>query len=129
LARDWRLSLKPPTEREMTEAKIKVPEGMLEAAHNPCVYELMRLKPGLGIGYAAADAPCLTEVILEAALRWLSENPIVPTEERAQEMWSAKQQYEGHFASWEFVRWGACEWQRRMFLALDEDEPVKDLRD
>ena len=48
----------------MSEEKIVVPEGMLEATRGACT----------------PNHPNRTRIELEAALRWLTENPIVPTE-------------------------------------------------
>jgi len=54
------------------EKMIKVPEGMLKAA-----LDIRNLE---GLHHRTFEA------ILEEALRWLSENPIVPTDEQAQVM-------------------------------------------
>jgi hypothetical protein len=48
----------------MSEEKIVVPEGMLEATRGACT----------------PNHSNRTRIELEAALRWLTENPIVPTE-------------------------------------------------
>lgn len=98
----------------MSEKKYVVPEGMRRAAgqatHNvdPEGYIML---PGL-----------------EAAIRWLAENPIWPTPEQALAMSVTKPVIDS-FDNWELVRWGACEWQRRMFLASEPKIPeaVKDL--
>lgn len=57
---------------------------------------------------------------LEAAIRWQSENPIVPNETQAHEIFQAKKDWP--FDTWEWVRWGACEWQRRMYLVHEPEE-------
>ncbi len=82
----------------MSEKKYVVPEGMLNAFH---------------------DALCHTREVdednaLEAALRWLGENPIVPTHDQIDEMQIACDL--PAFAHHGFER--ICEeWQLRMFLA------------
>lgn len=81
----------------MSEKKIQVPEGMMKAA--------------LGANGAAfaLEIGCVEQVqlALEAALRWLSDNPIGPTEQQDHEL-----------AEWSEEHLGECpfaEWQRRMF--------------
>jgi len=59
--------------------------------------------------------------ILEAALLWLSENPIVPTDEQSLAVVGLKRAFP--FDAHEWVRWGAVEWQRRMFLAPEPEVP------
>jgi hypothetical protein len=69
------------------------------------------------------SVPGGTAVGLEAALRWLSEHPIVPTMEQATEMSDS-----GHPCVLDGV-WYAIEWQLRMFLAPEPKAPeeIKDL--
>ena len=102
-----------PWEETVGEKKIKVPEGMLKAGRD-VVFS--------GIVYQG-----YVHDVLEAALRWLSENPIVPTEQQALAMKVSKERFE--FDPWEWVRWGACEWQRHMFEDTEPEIPeeVKDL--
>jgi hypothetical protein len=81
--------------------KIKVPEGMLKA--------LLENMGGIGQGEATP------EEALEAALRWLSENPIVPNDEQSNALWRiicgwGKTEYPTYAATI------VVEWQRRMFL-------------
>lgn len=92
--------------------KIKVPEGMLEVAVDRWIAQFF----AEGRSYAET----LMQMILEAALLWLTEHPIVPTEEQALSMADSKRSFYGHFKTHEWVRWGASEWQRCMF---DEPEP------
>ena len=94
----------------MMEKKIVVPEGMMKAAYDA----------QLGIGpptFEWHEADELTQRfynrILEAALRWLSENPIVPTEEQSLDM-EMRINCENHR---DYRKKFAVEWQRRMFLA------------
>jgi hypothetical protein len=94
----------------MSEKKIQVPEGMAKAASDA----------------TAAFSMCHVMKCLEAAMLWLAEHPIVPTEEQALNMWMKKKL---PFEQWEWVRWGASEWQRRMFAAPEPEVPeaIKDL--
>ena len=87
----------------MSEKKIVVPEGMLEAGRS--AYS----------AYVTAGEGARR--ILEAALRWLSENPIVPTEEQISSMIGNAP---FHRLS---VLDGAVEWQRRMFVASEPEVP------
>lgn len=59
------------------------------------------------------------EWAVEAALRWLAENPIVPSHEQIYDM--EKEHVNPN------IRWMLIEWQRQMFLAPDPDSPIKDL--
>jgi hypothetical protein len=69
-------------------------------------------------------------IVLEAALGWLAENPVVPTQEQLQAMREhlLPDMPKGaeHFTS-DDLRQGAVEWQRRMFLA--PPEPVTGFAD
>ena len=52
---------------------------------------------------------------LEEFCRWLStSNHVAPTVEEAHAIWEAKKDFT--FEPYEWVRWGASEWLRRMFL-------------
>lgn len=90
----------------MNEKKYVIPEGMLKAAS--------------GQGFQ-------TSKILEAALRWLAENPIAPTPEQHMDISGMVRSQVEHddLTMWHF--W--AEWQRRMFLAPEPEIPeaVKDL--
>ena len=59
----------------MSAGKIKVPDGLLKAFLGERDYESYRESNG---AHFAGD-----KEQLEAALRWLSENPIVPTDAQA----------------------------------------------
>ena len=97
----------------MSETKIQLPEGMLKA-----------------IGTAPNVCHCSTcesgnEERLKSALRWLSENPIVPSEADVMEI--LQERVESHHISGKeycaippaTVRFVIRESQRRMFLAPD----------
>ena len=93
----------------MSEKKIEIPAGMLKAAYEWC---------------PASFAMPAVKSMLEAALRWLSDNPITPTDEQLNEM-----KNDLRFRMIDFDIQKLCaEWQRRMFLALElVPEAVKDL--
>jgi len=91
-------------------AKIKVPEGMLDAV--------------LEAQGPSCD-PVITKSALEAALRWLSENPIGPTQKQSRDLYRDVPQ--GLLVD-EVPSWYAEEWQRRMFLAPELEIP-KDVSD
>ena len=93
----------------MGEKRVVVPEGMYDAA--------MKYQDS-GIQCGAA---------LEAALRWLSENPIVPSVEQCDAIRDVLGPRED-LMQWQ-VKEVAFEWQRRMFLAPEpEDKRLKVLR-
>lgn len=99
----------------MIEKKIVVPEGMRAAAYIAACNE----DPGM-IHISTM------EIALEAACRWLSENPIEPTDAQLKDLWKSYRDHSGGIGSNE---WVCAEWQRRMFLAPepDPDEPIKDI--
>ena len=99
------------------EKRVVVPEGMMKAAQES------RTKHFSG-PYGFSDTYCT--IILEAALWWLSENPIAPTPEWAMEI--AKSKFDDRVTGIG-VATGAMEWQRRMFLAPEPEIPeeIKDL--
>jgi len=110
----------------MSEPKYKVPDGMLEAARmvhrGPAIFTV---------------SPTTVREIVEAALRWLAENPIVPTEQQERALddaWMRSKRDTLDMAH-KFAHasaFGAVEWQRRMFLAPEPEvlkvpEKIKDL--
>ena len=111
----------------MSETKIQVPEGMLKAA-----VEAVRDRSEFGFHFIdnkdEARIVAQTQDTLEAALRWLSENPIVPTNEQTQGV------CDSIFVGPENLldpRDAMVEWQRRMFLAPEPEVPeeIKELVD
>ena len=91
--------------------EIVVPEGMLKSVYYSEGYELeLRREREPDI-----------ERIVEATLRWLSENPIVPTVEQSSEMMEK--------FPVNTTRNVCVEWQRRMFLSPESEVPesIKDL--
>ena len=88
----------------MPEKKYLVPEGMLRAAeraYNDCISEDNR-----------------SEETVEAALRWLAENPIVPTAKKSAELEIlCKLNDEPTCSDAIFY---CSEWQRRMFLRREK---------
>lgn len=92
----------------MSEKKIVVPEGMLKAA---CVH----IDVSSYGGYEQLQA---VKSCLPLALRWLSENPIVPTDEQAAALLAVKPDIPETVTPYTVI---VCtEWQRRMF---DAPEP------
>jgi hypothetical protein len=98
--------------------RVEVPEGMLQAGR--AAYS----------GYVTAEEGARR--ILEAALRWQSENPVVPTDSQAYELSGIGISTDKRSIS----RTGIVttqgiveEWQRRMYLAPEPEVPeeVKDL--
>jgi len=85
----------------VSERKFIVPKGMMEAAS-------AAFRP---IGGGAKEA-------VEAALRWLSENPIVPTDEQIHEMYPSASEAGISFT---LVARFIAEWQRRMFIAPEPE--------
>jgi chorismate synthase len=61
----------------------------------------------------------IAEVASQAAIQWLAENPIVPNEKQIVEIVKAKR---FRFEVQDWVRWGAIEWQRQMFLVPESAE-------
>ena len=92
----------------MSETKIKIPEGMLEAA-------AMELSD---VGFRSDVIAYDVKRMLKAALRWLSENPIVPTDAQIEEMKIKLVPVHPH---WSNI---VAEWQRRMFLAPEPEAPM-----
>ncbi len=88
------------------EKRYVIPEGMLKAALDA---QQMRCDP------------VISKVGLEAAIRWLAENPIVPDRETADRLIACRGI---HSEADPFA-----EWQRRMFLAPEPEVPeaIKDL--
>lgn len=100
----------------MAEQRIVVPDGMLEAA-------IDGLQPSLGLMHD-------TSKVLERALRWRSENPVVPTDEHMNAMVSAAVSKFGidwqRMNEWERARELCTEFQRRMFLAPEVPEEIRE---
>lgn len=96
-----------PWEETMSEKNIKVPEGMMKASYDA----------HLLLGKMGAQIP----TVLEAALRWLSENPIVPTPEQARELIGPMV-----VLNETSLIFAIEAWQRRMFLAPETEVPGLD---
>ena len=94
------------------ETRIFIPDGMRKAFH------FAENHDGLKWDDAALDR------MLAAALRWLSENPIVPTTAQEQHLINKWHDERGDFPTYdEAVRHTAVEFQRIMFAA-PEPEPM-----
>ena len=92
----------------MSETRIIVPMGMLKEVVD---------------AEAKSVVPFDQLETLSIGLRWLSENPIVPTEDQMAQIMCA------HVANWEQIRSRIEAWQRRMFVAPEPEVPeeIKDL--
>ena len=104
----------------MAEKRIVVPDGMLKAAITGLEKEF---GIGTNVGVYDSFAPA---VIIEAAMLWMSENPIVPT---AEQLYSTIGKLPVSMCDivWpERDRAMIAEWQRTMFLAPVPAE-IKDL--
>lgn len=101
----------------MIEKKYVVPEGMLKVFG-----EAYDHQKGLGANREGCE-----KAGMEAALGWLAENPIVPTEAQLTEMLATRIGFGFEPVDW--MRWGAAQFQRRMFLAPEPEVPeeIKDL--
>lgn len=106
---------------------IKVPEEMLEAGEQalhgkawPGTDEEGRRNT---VMFTAVEAQDIGAAVLKAALRWLSENPIVPTDEQWKAINHERQWPDNAYRR----RWLVVEWQRRMFLAPEPEPALKDL--
>ena len=104
----------------MSERKIVVPEKLMNAA-------LLAVQARLGDG-RGSNWEDRARVAVEVALRWLSENPIVPSEEQAASLYGASLNID-YEKRYDATRAVVVEWQRRMFLAPPGEVPeeVKDL--
>ena len=96
------------------DGKIKVPEGMLKAAT-----EHVDMK-----NYTGSVVFGNIKTGLEAALLWLSKNPIVPSDEQINKLWESwavplDPSAKGlgvYGPSRDQIRFTSIEWQRRMFF-------------
>jgi len=105
------------------EKKIVVPEGMLRAAWHA---QLPADNPTFEWDEGDELNRKFYRRIFEAALRWLSENPIVPTLEQTESMRHLFHITDKPLSVYQNV---AVEWQRRCFLAPEPEVPedVKEL--
>lgn len=88
------------------EKRYLVPEGMMKAGFDSLL-PVEREQPMTAYG-----------TFLEAALRWLAENPIVPTQEQNDAMFDSGGDVD---ESDGWIQYAAVEWQRRMFLAPEPE--------
>lgn len=109
----------------MTEKQIVVPEEMLNAAVNAAILKanvsILQVSPKI-----AEDIREQFKVALEAALRWLSENPRVPTDEQ---MLALQDSFRSIPEAGEKQMLIAVEWQRICWLKPEPEVPesIKDL--
>jgi len=113
----------------MNEKKIVVPEGMLMAA-----VEAVQDRSEFGFSFLDNEQRetviAQTKDTLEAALRWLSEHPVVMSEQAWEECFKAIP--EGPYETSANVEIAQCvEWQRRCFLAPHPEAPeeITEIRD
>jgi hypothetical protein len=102
------------TEKGLSMSKIVIPGGMREAVNKD-----VQQAPWLDDGFLLS--------VLEAALRWLSENPVVPNRIQMQDVEAAAHHEPLHTTKW--LSDILVEWQRRMFLAPEPKIPegIQDL--
>jgi hypothetical protein len=111
----------------MTEKRYVAPEGMLKAAIDAQWNESGAHPSARKILAAEEAVKSCVKAGLEAALRWLSENPIVPTDGETKRIWrDTGLCNEVDDSELQCI---AAEWQRRMFLAPEPEvsEEIKDL--
>jgi len=113
---------------QMTEPKIKVPEGMLAAVDEAIGKARARSVERLASRAGELWPNDLKQVTLEAALRWLAQNPIVPTLDEWEDCFRAIPD-ESYPSSVEVEIAQCAEWQRRMFFVSEPEVPeaIKDL--
>lgn len=98
----------------MNDIKVQVPEGMLKAAKSAVERHIKNPTDLEGAAYVA----------VEAALRWLSENPIEPS---VSEAVALCEPLGCRAVGSPLAKYAATEWQRRMFLAPKSDALSKEL--
>lgn len=109
--------------------KIKVPGGMIEAAHKSSEFtDYEREKRALRF------SPGIINTILEAALLWMTEHPIVPTPAQQLELYRAWSRSltnnpRSPHPIEDQIFFSILEWQRRMFYGSEPEAPeeIKDL--
>jgi hypothetical protein len=104
-------------ERVMSERRIVVPDGMLKAATDAACTVLDQ-RHEVVVGAA-----------LEAALRWLADNPPLPEIKQLESLWNSLPDSTGQYPYWQKIREVMWQWQTRVFLAVEPEVPeeVKDL--
>lgn len=112
--------------------KYKIPDGMVKEALN----EFFKAASLNGLSAPLTDGQRLLYA-LEAALRWMAENPIVPTDEQALALYHFAYKYPGkNYGKYPstYEGYAQCiteEWQRRMFLESEPEVPeeIKEVAD
>jgi hypothetical protein len=92
----------------MSNAKYEIPEGMAMAARH--AYEAWK-------SYASPEEQYTNGAVaaVVAAIHWLADNPIVPSDDEALEIYSTTPNNE----CCDLTKQIAVKWQRRMFLTRD----------
>ena len=100
----------------MSDKRYVVPEGMKQAAEEEYLYD-------------GQSRDVCRKVILEAALRWQAENPIVPTHAEVERILEMVQFQGLRGTSLDRLQDFVAMWQRRMYLAPEPEvsEGIKDL--
>lgn len=107
-------------------SKYQVPEGMLKAVLDASFG--FSAWPEDSIDPGAVTHRAMMDVSLGAAIGWLAENPIVPTDEEIKSMLSGTGLHWGWDREWvSHTRDWLVEWQRILFLA-SEPEMIGDER-
>jgi len=100
---------------------IVVPEGMLKAAVDA-------IRDPSGAKFRSTEQWALCG--LKAALAWLAENPIVPSEEQVKSLLEGTKLHWGWDTEWaSHTRDWLVEWQRWMFAAGPEPEVPEEIKD
>lgn len=108
--------------------KIVVPDGMLRTARNVCAQGWKRASDGQW------DHDECAKNMLGAALRYLSDNPILPLEREYNDLLDKffadclQSGEKPYMVYWRFVGM-LNEWQRQMFLAPEPPERTDDISD
>ena len=100
------------------EKKIVIPEGMLTAAWQAVSSKMKTYIPGHGPGELH-----IARIAVEASLRWLLDNPIVPTKEQLRSLAKECVKLSNSLNGYNGWIWMITEWQRRMLLAPGPDVP------
>jgi hypothetical protein len=99
----------------MSEKKYVVPQGMLDAAYQY---------------YPASFAMPAVRSIVEAALQWLAENPMEPSDDQIGDIVkrciSVYPKWR-NMTEWSRAKIICMEWQSSMVLSVDTDAPIIDL--
>lgn len=112
-------------------SKIQVPKGMLTEAVSALMLQWESNHDGYSgsaMGMAAREEyEAVLNIGLPAALMWLSENPIVPSDEQIKKCENGWLDAGGN-RNGAFIPYVLIEWQRWMFAALEVPEELRKLK-